>query len=400
MSYDVISIAILHHDTATAAQMQKLLERLFTGASIRFETDGAEFRKSLELNQPSILLCDMHCGGRGGLALCAEIKESALLNDIYIIMLVDGAVSDERVEALSRGADDFLPMPATPDELLAKVQAGARIVRLHDQVNTERKRLRRLTEQMNKDLLELLEVAVNMIHCRIPDSQQTQERVIQASVWIARAFEDLGEAEIEDTRVAASLCMLGKLVLPDNLINQPVVLEGKATTELMRQVPIYAARMLEPSKRLENAANIIKHIYENYDGSGFPDRLKLYEIPIQSRIIRVVLDYVNYRDVLKLDPLDALDAVKRQDNHVFDPRFTQLLDEYLWTISTETMAKNVRALKIYELEDGMRIARDIVTNSGMKLLSAGAVCSSKNIERIINHASSDPILGAVYVFKD
>ncbi len=399
MAYQSVKFLVAVRPGQDQQKLQVLISRLFHGADITLVDSGVDAWERISDLRPSIVICDAELPEYSGFEICDRIKKSEDLHKTYVVLMIDASASALKVQALEAGADDFLSMPIEPDDLLAKLQAATRIVRLHHLMENERRKLRIVSEQLNKDLEELLACAVNMIHCRIPQMKEQMEQIARASVWMAKAFEDLSETKIEYTRIAANLCNVGKLYLPDELVHTPVTLEGKATHELMRQVPLYSEQLLKPSSRLEKVIHIIRHVFENYDGSGFPDRLRVREIPIEARIIRPVLDFSNYCDFLKMPPLSALEKVKRDAKHVYDPRFTMLLDEYLWSNSPETLVRNVRAVQIYDLDDGMKVARDIVTNSGLKLIPAGAILSQRTIHRLIQHASTDPIIGAIYIMK-
>ncbi len=91
----------------------------------------------------------------------------------------------------------------------------------------------------------------------------------------------------EDLRTALRLHDIGKIGVPDAILNKP----GKLDTEeweIMKQHCEIGARILEPIERLKNVATIVKYHQEKFDGTGYPDGLKGEDIPLESRIISVV----------------------------------------------------------------------------------------------------------------
>lgn len=93
--------------------------------------------------------------------------------------------------------------------------------------------------------------------------------------------------DIEDLKTALLLHDIGKIGVPDALLNKP----GKLTPDewsVMKQHPEIGARIIEPISKLKRVGNIVRHHQEKYDGSGYPDGLKSQEIPFESRIIAVV----------------------------------------------------------------------------------------------------------------
>jgi len=75
--------------------------------------------------------------------------------------------------------------------------------------------------------------------------------------------------------------------LPDRLFELPVYSEGNVSDPLMYQIPIVARNIISGIPRLEKVGDILYHIYENMDGTGFPDKLQSWQIPLESRILRV-----------------------------------------------------------------------------------------------------------------
>ncbi len=90
-------------------------------------------------------------------------------------------------------------------------------------------------------------------------------------------------------KIKASLRLhdIGKIGIPDAILKK----EDRLTEEewkVMREHPYKGAKILEPLSEFKDVAKIVLHHHENYDGSGYPDRLRGEEIPIESRIIAVV----------------------------------------------------------------------------------------------------------------
>lgn len=73
------------------------------------------------------------------------------------------------------------------------------------------------------------------------------------------------------------------------------------------------------------------------------------------------------------------------------------MEHYIKTFEKSEQIDNEVALNIIDLQDAMKITRDIYTEKGLKLLPAGAVLSPGIIKKIILHNTTDPILGNIYV---
>ncbi|HYZ29820.1 MAG TPA: diguanylate cyclase [Thermoleophilaceae bacterium] len=91
-------------------------------------------------------------------------------------------------------------------------------------------------------------------------------------------------AEADTIRTAALLHDIGKMAIPDVVLNKPLPLDD-AEWSLMREVPLAGERILRSVPGMGAAARVIRHVHERWDGSGHPDGLRGDQIPIGSRVI-------------------------------------------------------------------------------------------------------------------
>jgi len=139
--------------------------------------------------------------------------------------------------------------------------------------------------------------------------KEHSQRVSELSLKFAKAL-DLNNKEKQDIRYAALLHDLGK-------ISQEKV-----------DSAIVASKIISPFKFLKNSRDILKHLNENYDGSGKPDGFKGDEIPIGSRIIRLAHE-VEKLVSEKKNPEEISKAFKEDSGTIYDPKITKLIKEIL-----------------------------------------------------------------------
>ena len=152
-------------------------------------------------------------------------------------------------------------------------------------------------------------------------------RVRTYAVEVAKEL-GLSEPEIEALRAAALLHDIGKLAVPEQIINKP----GKLTPEefeKMKVHPLVGAEILERVAFPYPVAPIVRSHHERWDGSGYPEGLKNEEIPIGARILAAVdcLDALaSHRQYRPAVPLAAAMAkVKEKAGAWFDPRVVEVL---------------------------------------------------------------------------
>jgi len=107
--------------------------------------------------------------------------------------------------------------------------------------------------------------------------------------WAIHVASELGldDWALADMEVAALLHDIGKIGIPDAVLNKPARLTPEEY-ELMKKHPEYGWAVLRQVPGFEQASLLILHHHERYDGKGYPGGLKGEEIPIGSRIVAVI----------------------------------------------------------------------------------------------------------------
>ena len=136
----------------------------------------------------------------------------------------------------------------------------------------------------------------------------------------------LPESEIERIRVASMLHDLGKLAIPDEILTKPGELDDPEW-RIVSEHPKIGQVILEQAGALRDAATIVLHHHEWYDGRGYPYGLAGEEIPVGARIVAIADAYEAmvagrpYRDAVTHEA--ALRELKRHSGVQFDPELVQ-----------------------------------------------------------------------------
>ena len=107
-------------------EIRDLLKRFLEqhGYQVQGVADGNAMRQYLTHQQPDLIILDLMLPGDDGLTLCRELRGQG--NDVPIIMLTAVGEETDRIIGLEMGADDYLPKPFNPRELLARIKAVLR----------------------------------------------------------------------------------------------------------------------------------------------------------------------------------------------------------------------------------------------------------------------------------
>lgn len=393
------SILIADDENTVLLTLKKMIKEEFSEVNVLLAKDGLEAWEQINYNKPSILISDISMPNIDGKQLLSKIRANKEFDNIYIIVLSANNETNLINEMLDRGADDFITKSTNHSTIRARIGAALRIVNLQSGLRNENDLLQALANELEGDIQDLTMLAVKFMQARIPSSFDTLTKVANASVWIAKEYQNYDQDTIRDIEIASYLSLSGRIFLPDSLLHEPLMVNGIVTNPILSQIPISGKDIIKSIKRFSSVADFIYHIYENFDGTGIPSKLQSWQIPFPSRIIRVVLDYYEYRQRSNKSPEAILDSLKSYSKRLYDHRVVVLLDHYVRSVSKEINNPNEKVLKIAELRPAMTLTRDVITDAGLKLIPTGAKLTQRSIEMIINHNANDPILGGIFVYK-
>src|SRR5215212_9785698 len=117
----------------------------------------------------------------------------------------------------------------------------------------------------------------------------TADHASSIAEWAIEVGEQFGldEDALRDLRYGAIFHDIGKIAIPDAILNKPGPL-NEHEFEIIKRHPIVGEQILEPVPFLDQVRRIVRHDHERWDGSGYPDGLKGRQIPIGARIVLVV----------------------------------------------------------------------------------------------------------------
>jgi two-component system, cell cycle response regulator len=169
---------------------------------------------------------------------------------------------------------------------------------------------------------ESQEVLMRALLERNRDLGQHNDDVATSVVTVCREL-GLAEHDVVAVRRAAELHDVGKLAIPDTILNKPGPLDD-SEWEFMRRHTIVGERIVASATSLRDAAPLIRSSHERWDGDGYPDRLAGDGIPLGARIIAVCDAYdamTTTRPYRRAMPeAEALAELRRCAGHQFDPQ--------------------------------------------------------------------------------
>ena len=316
-------------------------------------------------------LLDIVMPVKDGYAVMTEMASSGLLDVIPVIVITAQDSSESEVRAFDLGASDIVMKPFEPHVVRRRVE---NVVEL----NRHKLHLEDLVEEQAINLREskavLLDTLSSVIEHRSIESGQ---HVLRIRMFTKVLLEDvmnnypeygLDERKISVIASAAALHDIGKISIPDAILNKP----GPLTAEeyaLMKTHSEKGCEILAGLDRmhdreyLQYAYNICRYHHERWDGNGYPDGLKEENIPICAQAVGVADAY----DALTADrvykkafsPEKAYNMILNGECGVFSPRllecfknvqevFAELTRDYADGMSLNTGFEHIARPDLYK----------------------------------------------------
>ena len=183
-----------------------------------------------------------------------------------------------------------------------------------------------LFSNLEKAYLDTLSALTNAIDAKDKYTRGHSDRVTELSVKLAKEV-GVDKSEIEKIRLGSLLHDIGKIGIPEIILNKPGRLNSQEY-EIIKSHPTLGVSILGNVEFLQKVVPIIKHHHERFDGNGYPDKLKGEEIPLLARIVSIAdtFDAMTtnrpYRKALTTE--ESLKEIERCKESQFDPKLADL----------------------------------------------------------------------------
>jgi putative nucleotidyltransferase with HDIG domain len=193
--------------------------------------------------------------------------------------------------------------------------------RLSAVLNRAARSVEKSRAELDGAYLQFVETMAQALDARDPYTAGHSLRVAEYSHQVAKAM-GLSDEEAGTIRVAAQLHDIGKIGIPDAVLQKP----GRLTPEeygLIKLHPQIGRKILEKVGLFESLLPVVELHHENYDGSGYPYGLVGQDVPLEARIVHVADSFDamtttrSYRSALSLRA--AILEIERNAGRQFDP---------------------------------------------------------------------------------
>ena len=286
------------------AEMNRMILREIIGDEYEVieAADGLEAVKLLQEHgkEISLVLLDIIMPKMGGFDVLSHMMSTDLIADVPVIM-ISGEHSDDAVlRAYELGASDYINRPFDARVVRQRVSNIMRLYARQRRLSALLSRQYYEREKANSILLDVMGGAMDM-HNGGSGSHAWHVRAI-TDILIERLIAktdkyDITRKDRSDIAIASMLHDIGKLAIPDNVINKPQGLTSEES-EIMKTHTVKGADMLASldacdayPRFFRTAREICRWHHERWDGSGYPDGLKGDQIPISAQVVSLADAY-------------------------------------------------------------------------------------------------------------
>ena len=374
------------------------------------EMDGAAFLKEVRAGWPEVM--------RILLTGYADITSTvAAINQGEIYRYISKPWDDNEIVTVVREAIERQNLKLENQRLTALTQAQNEELKLLN-ASLEQKVAERTSElrqaltlveqahgELKKSFLTSVQVFAGLIELR-SGSVGTQiaghgRRVAEHARSVALRM-GLADADVQNIMLAGLLHDIGKIGLPDELLGKAFNTLNAEHRALVMKHPLIGQNILLGINKFKEAAVLVRHHHECYDGSGYPDRLSGIAIPQGSRILQVVNEYdslqIGTLVQRPLKPAEAMSFLVENRGKRYDP---VAVDTFFKLISeTQKTGPVELPLRSMHLKPGMMLTRDLQHGDGYMLLAKGSVLSAEIIAQLIKMEHSEQQMLTLYIRQE
>lgn len=386
------------------------------GVEIITASTAADALYILENTDVNLIISDMRMPDMDGAELLSNVAKDS--PDTIRFLLSGHSDMESTIRAINEGhIHQYLTKPWDDVELrtLIETTLHSHLLevnnrKLSEQLIIKNKQLEDLTSSLEKKVdarTEELRLNARLIEHAFSDLQKSYGHVLRlassltglrdvstvpvgnkraAMAQLLAEATGLGRQDVQHISDAALLADLGNIGIPDVLLNKPFIQFDGNDMNQYSQAPVLAETTLLGIPGMKNSALILRHQFERFDGSGYPDHLAGDNIPVGARVLSIVRDYT---DLLRgrftgetMTPAAAQVELINQSGLRYDPTLIDIFCENCGAFDIEGLAENEQCIEVSELLPGMVLSRDLHSERGMILLTCGHVLNSELISRL------------------
>ena len=399
----------------------KSLRRLFITEPLELmaASSGAEALELMNHHQFDLIISDMRMPSMDGAEFLTRAYQ--IQPESYRILMTGYADIQSTIAAVNSGKiSRYIAKPWNNQELIIAVQDGLKLVMLQkhnhalqQQVLEQNRQLKLLNQDLEnrvelrttqlKQILTQLKFSMKQVENQNQSLMKVLYNQINVNPLIDGQFAlrlsylcrnlarhmGLSPQQQEHLALAGMLSEIGLSGLPPTLLSKPTRTLDENEWLRYREHTRFAEEILSPATAMAPVAEIIRHQYEVFNGSGYPDQLNAEHIPLGSRILAVARDYYGYLNgrllPRRIDANNALRMMRQQQGAIYDPLVLMALSEIsagavpVETVSPPSLSGS---LSLDQLQPGMKLKANVYNQKNMLLLPEGQILTEAVLTKL------------------
>ena len=330
------------------------LRRMFMleGCTISIADSGAAALQAMANDRFDVIISDMQMPEVNGAQLLQQVRQQ--WPDTMRLLLTGTADLANAVAAINQGEIyRYISKPWNDDELLGVIKSAVELASLAK----ERERLTALTQEQNKALEDMVETLEEKVQARTASLRQAymasikafsgllglrsaklldhSKRVANTAMKMAQ-LAGMDHAMAQDFFIAGLLHDLGKIGLSDRVLSTDIDNLPQSDFVLLESHAGMGETCLKGLEGMDTVSQMIRSHHENFDGSGYPDRLSGTAIPVGARYLAVIEVYEELMsgdyDGKPCSHATAMRTIIKNRGSLFCPQAVDLLVKVLGSV--------------------------------------------------------------------
>ncbi len=242
------------------------------------------------------VLLDLLMPVMSGIDVLREMNKSGKINNIPVFIVTAANDDPMLMDAYNLGATDIISKPIMPDFIKCRIN---NVIELYRHRYDLESLLEEKVDKLNIINQSMIETLANIIEFRDGESGEHVKRISSLSkkllIKLCKMYPEyyLPKAEIDKISSASILHDVGKIAIPDSILNKP----GRLTKEEFEIMKSHSVKGCEILSHIPNlldedtykySYDICRHHHERWDGKGYPDGLAGDEISIWAQAVSIV----------------------------------------------------------------------------------------------------------------
>ena len=335
-------VMIIDDNIVNLTVAKKALSNVYTIIPV---TSGEAALTLLTKSLPSLILLDIEMPEMDGFETIKHIKGNEATRNIPVIFLTAKDDSGSELEGLQLGAVDYVTKPFSIPLLIQRVDLHIALIdqkrelqnyndNLTDMVREKTQTIEELQHAIIHALSDLIECRDGLTGGHVARTQKYLKLLAEGLVDSEFYVDQIKRDEIDTWVESAQLHDIGKVGIPDNILNKPAKLSIEEFGVIQTH-PLIGEKALQGAMEMTNAKDFLSHAaivavshHERWDGTGYPYGLKGEAIPLIGRLMAIADVYdalVSERPYKKpFTHETAVTIIIEESGKHFDPKLVEV----------------------------------------------------------------------------